>query len=129
MPRRLVLALVALAGAGIAMAWPLALADPVWSVAVAAALGAMVLAYYSVGLALLGQRFGLDDLAVANAAFIACYEIGTVSGPTLAGAAMDLWDPHGLPATLAVVSLAFAVLALVRWRSGTDERRAESVLD
>ncbi|MCH9011532.1 MAG: hypothetical protein IIA68_00530 [Proteobacteria bacterium] len=36
-----------------------------------------------------------------NAAFIKAYEVGGATGPALGGAAMDLWDPHGLPLAVA----------------------------
>ena len=36
-----------------------------------------------------------------NAAFIKAYEVGGAIGPALGGAAMDLWDPHGLPLAVA----------------------------
>ncbi len=35
-------------------------------------------------------------MAVANAVFIVAFEAGNVTGPGLAGAAMEVWDPHGL---------------------------------
>jgi MFS family permease len=127
--RRLMLTVVALLGAAVALLWPLTMSDYPFALALGALLGGLILSYYSIGLALLGQRFGLEDLAVANAAFIVCYELGTVTGPTIAGVAMDLWDPHGLTLTIAVPSLLFAGLAFVRWRAGRDERRRETVVD
>ncbi len=36
-----------------------------------------------------------------NAAFIKAYEVGGATGPALGGAAMGLWDPHGLPLAVA----------------------------
>lgn len=129
MSRRLMLALLSLFGALAAMLWPLAMASYPVALVLGGVLGGLILSYYSIGLTLLGQRFGLEDLAVANATFIVCYELGTVSGPTLAGAAMDLWDPHGLSAAIALPSLLFAGLALARWRTARDERRFETVIE
>jgi MFS family permease len=107
----------------IAMAVVATLATPLVALAVAAPwaswpvlflLGGLSLGYYGVGLALLGARFGPGDLAVANAAFIVLYEGGSFVGPTLAGTAMDLWNPHGYLVFLAVTSIAYALLALYR---------------
>lgn len=83
--------------------------------------GGAVLGFYTVGLALLGQRFKAGDLAVANAAFIVLYQLGSVIGPAAGGWSMELWDPHGLLATMAIFSAGFAGVALVRhWRGRTD---------
>jgi MFS family permease len=128
MARRLLLALLALAGAVVALLWPLVMDAYPAALAVGVVIGGLVLSYYSIGLALLGQRFALEDLAVANAAFILCYELGTLTGPAVAGAAMDLWR-HGLPATIALASLLFSALAFSRWRTAEDERRETSVVD
>lgn len=85
------------------LAWPLLMI-----------LGGLALGYYTVGLALLGTRFGPGELAVANAAFIVLYEMGTMIGPAVAGGAMDLWEPHGYVAALAMFAAVFAALVLVR---------------
>jgi MFS family permease len=64
-------------------------------------LGAALTGFYTLGLALMGQRFDAAGLAAANTAFIMLCEAGSLSGPPLAGAAMDLWNPHGLILALA----------------------------
>ncbi|MDP6705062.1 MAG: MFS transporter [Alphaproteobacteria bacterium] len=76
--------------------------------------GGLLPGIYTVAMAILGQRFRGDDLITANAAFGVLWGVGSLAGPALGGAAMDLWDPHGLPATLAVASALFLVVALVR---------------
>lgn len=63
-------------------------------------------AFYTVGLALLGERVKAGALAAANAAFIFAYGVGSLAGPPAAGAAMDAFNPWGL-------LLAFAILALL----------------
>lgn len=110
---RMLGALGVLSGLG-ALALPLALRHELLLGAMVMLLGGAVLAFYTVGLALLGQRFRAADLAVANATFIMLYETGTFVGPGLAGAAMDLWQPHGLIGAVAAVSMLFAVLAFAR---------------
>ncbi len=77
-------------------------------------LGGLVAGLYTVGLAHLGSRFRGADLAQANAAFVVFYSIGLIVGPPLGGAGMDLWPPHGLPATLAVMFLIYVAVVLAR---------------
>ena len=79
-------------------------------------LGGCLLAFYALGLALLGQRFLPVQLAVANATFILTYELGSLSGPVLAGLAMDLGHPGGLLGFIAAVCGIFASIALWRGR-------------
>jgi hypothetical protein len=42
------------------------------------------------------------------------YEVGSVGGPILSGAAMDAWPLYGLPIVVAVVAGALFVFGLVR---------------
>jgi len=110
--RRLLLGM-ALAGA---VATPLlgpALVSPWLAWPLAFVLGGLALGYYTLGLTLLGARFGPGDLAVANAAFLMLYEAGAALGPALAGAAMELWPPQGYLLFFAVAALAYAIVA---WR-------------
>ena len=76
--------------------------------------GGTVVGLYTVGLTLLGQRFRPIDLAGANVAFVTIFESGSVIGPTAAGAAMDAWDPHGLPLVVGLASAAFVLVAARR---------------
>jgi MFS family permease len=70
-------------------------------------------AFYTVGLALMGERVRIGDLATANAAFIFAYGVGSLIGPPVAGAAMDGFDPHGLMIAFAVFAALYLVIA---WR-------------
>ena len=75
--------------------------------------GGLIGSFYALTLALLGQRFAARDLAVANAAFILAYELGGAAGPVLGGAAMDFWDPHGLPLAVGLSLAAFLLFAFL----------------
>jgi MFS family permease len=66
--------------------------------------GGTATATYTLGLAILGQRFDAGTLVSANAAFIACYGIGTILGPPTVGVLMDRLGPNALPAALGCVS-------------------------
>lgn len=73
-------------------------------------------AIYTVGLAHLGSRFSGGEIAVANAAFVVLYSIGMMVGPPIAGAAMDLAGPPGLPLGFAAILLAYVVVIVWRLR-------------
>lgn len=91
-----------LAGAP-ALLWPMVF---VW--------GGVVFGVYTAALALLGERFPAAELAGANALFIMAYEVGSLTGPPLAGAAMDSIGPIGLPATIILVAGSFLLFGLAR---------------
>jgi MFS family permease len=69
--------------------------------------GGFIGGIYTVGLTLLGQAVPLARLASGNTAFIMVFEIGSLTGPPLAGVAMDLWNPYGM---LAIVAAPLVVL-------------------
>ncbi len=69
---------------------------------------------YTLGLALLGERFGPAQLATANAAFVMMYEMGSITGPVASGAALDRWPAFGLPIAVGGVAALFIVIAVAR---------------
>jgi MFS family permease len=76
---------------------------------------------YTLGLAIIGERFDGGRLAAANAAFVMSYGIGSLFGPAIGGGAMDVYDPHGV---LAVTSgLALAYLGFLAIRHFTRKQR------
>jgi MFS family permease len=105
--------LAALGVALAALAALLAVLITVDGLAFAAAfvLGGVVMAFYAVGLALLGQRVPRQRLVLANAGFLMAYEAGAVVGPLLGGIAIDAWPPHGIAVVTATAGLALAVYA------------------
>lgn len=76
--------------------------------------GGVTFGAYTTGLALLGMRFKHDGMAAANAAFVMTWEMGTMSGAPLAGAAIALFGAAGFPAVM-VVAMAFVAL-IALWR-------------
>lgn len=108
--------LMGMAATGVVSALLLApsLASAPARLAVLFALGGALFAIYSLSLTLLGQRFSGERLAEANAAFVFMYGVGALVGPPAAGLAMDLWDPHGLPAFLGLVCGLYLALGVAR---------------
>jgi MFS family permease len=74
-------------------------------------LGGVVLAFYTVGLASVGDDVGDRDLASANAAFLIMYQVGGILGPALAGLAMEINPIWGY--VVATCSMAMIGAALV----------------
>lgn len=75
--------------------------------------GGCVSGLYTVGLAHLGARLSGADLAAANAAFIFCYAVGTVAGPQVIGAAMDITNDNDAFAWALTAFFGFYVLVSV----------------
>jgi predicted MFS family arabinose efflux permease len=98
-----------------ALLWPLLF---VW--------GGTLYAFYSQGIALLGEEFAAADLAAANTLFVMVYCCGGALGPSLGGLVMDLWPRHGLPALLSAAALSLvAGLLIARGQGpGRSTRRA-----
>lgn len=88
---------------GTLLVWPLAF---VW--------GALSFGIYTLALIDLGARFSGAMLVAGNAAFAFMWGIGGIAGPPATGAAMDVVGIQGLPLTLGAMSLALAVLRMLR---------------
>ncbi len=113
--RRAVLAVCAFASAVLAGLTPLLdpRAGPILGVLVL--WGGISFGIYTVGLAVLGQRFHGGDIARANAAFTIFYTLGGLIGRPIAGKAMDLVGGVGFGGTLAFFYAAAGVAAAVAW--------------
>ena len=67
--------------------------------------GGTLYAFYSQGVALLGEEFAVENLPSANTLFVMVYCLGGVIGPSAGGMAMDLWPSRGLPVLLSGAAL------------------------
>jgi MFS family permease len=92
--------------ASTALLWPMLF---VW--------GGTAFGIYTISLSLLAERFSRDSMAGANTAFVMSYETGSLSGPVLAGAAIDLAGPNGLIVSVAAVCTAFLLFSHTRRRA------------
>lgn len=73
---------------GLALALPFALGDPFTGLVTAFLIGGVILAFYALGLAIIGERLTGSELTAANAGFIIMYQLGGLIGPLFAGIAM-----------------------------------------
>lgn len=89
--------------------------------------GGTLYAFYSQGIALMGEQFPASELAAANTAFVMVYCVGGVVGPSLGGYFMDLWPRAGLPlflcATPFVLLIGLARRRVAAQRAETDRAR------
>ncbi len=70
---------------------------------------------YALGVILVGERFKGHQLAMASTAFTACWAVGTIIGPLLAGAGMDHWGADKLPLIIFGFFLLYLPLPLREW--------------
>lgn len=114
--RRIVLAVCALVSA--ALVASIAFIDP-QSNAILVVLvlwGGISFGIYTVGLALLGQRFSGGDIARANAAFTIVYTVAGLVGRPIAGGAMDVMGRSGMTSTVMLFYVIAGVAALLALR-------------
>ncbi|WEX87436.1 MFS transporter [Sinorhizobium garamanticum] len=76
--------------------------------------GGCVSGLYTVGLSHLGSRLQGADLAAANAAFVFSYAVGTVAGPQVIGAAMDVTGNDGFAWAIAAFFGLYVALSVAR---------------
>ncbi|MHA7970707.1 MFS transporter [Rhizobium terricola] len=93
--RRLLLSAMAVIGLAGSLALPWLSGNWLLMAVVLLFWGGSVSGLYTVGLSHLGSRLTGSDLAAANAAFVFCYAVGTVAGPQVIGAAIDISGNHG----------------------------------
>ena len=114
--RRAMLAACALASAVLSGVLPLLDPRAFGIFAVLMLWGGISFGIYTVGLAVLGQRFQGGDIARANAAFTMFYTVGGLIGRPIAGKAMDLVGDAGFGGTLAFFYAAAGIAVLVAMR-------------
>lgn len=101
----------------LSVALPWALAASWFAPAIAFVLGGVVLGFYTVGLAIIGDDVAPRDLASANAAFLVMYQVGGMIGPTAAGAAMTIAPVGGFVATVSAIVITGAASVMLMERS------------
>ncbi len=77
---------------------------------------------YTTALTMLGRAFTKEELPSANTTFTMFWEFGAFVGPLLGGAAMWLWNPHGMIAVSVVAGLMLVTLGMKALRSTAQNR-------
>ncbi|MEP3244804.1 MAG: MFS transporter [Sneathiella sp.] len=78
--------------------------------------GGAVVGTYTIALVIMGQEFKGPDLVTANAAAGVLWGVGSLLGPSSAGLAMEIYEPHGMPAIFAFICILFILLALWQFK-------------
>jgi MFS family permease len=111
----------------LALALPSALADPFAGYVTAFLMGGVILGFYTLGLAIIGERVSASGLAAVNAAFIIMYQLGALVGPLCAGMAMMDDAVHGF-VTIVIVTMVITGTALLlfnrmerRWAAASPD--------
>jgi MFS family permease len=76
--------------------------------------GGLILALYGLSLTLLGERFPPTQLAAASAAFLILYQLGSMTGPIVAGVAMDSIGADGFIWSVGTAGLLIAIVAFAK---------------
>ncbi len=113
--KRLILGGCAVLGCAGALTFPLLISNLALMLPVLFIWGGVIFGMYTAALVMIGERFTGVELAGANAAIAMMWGLGALMGPSLGGVAMDIWDPHGFPAVLALISGCFAVFVGYRY--------------
>jgi MFS family permease len=93
--------------------------------------GAIAFGTYTVAMVELGDRFSGTLLLAGNSAFGLMWGIGGIIGPSVAGGAMDLIGPEGLPVTLGILffTLGFAAARVpLSWAKSTTLPAQDNIL-
>lgn len=77
-------------------------------------LGGVSAGLYTIGLAQLGTKLKGSDLAAANSAFIFCYGIGMLIGPSIIGQAMETHPLTGFSFAMALFFGLYVILITIR---------------
>ncbi len=108
----------------LALALPLALQNTIAAIVTAFLIGGVILGFYALGLATIGERDGEGDLAAVNAAYIVMYQCGALVGPIFAGIAMTDHPIRGFVViVIAVMAIAGALLIGLEFKERRGQRR------
>lgn len=112
--RRTLLAILATIGLAGSLLLPLISSNWLAMATIMLFWGGCVSGLYTIGLSHLGSRLTGSDLAAANAAFVFCYAVGTVAGPQVVGAAIDMGGTSGFAWSIAGFFALYVLLSVAR---------------
>jgi MFS family permease len=115
MNRRLLLLLCVLVSIGGFLIVPFAISADILGLVLFFTAGGIFATLYSFGVIMLGERFTGSDLATASAVFTLMWGLGVLTGPVVAGAAMDHLGSSGLIWTAIAMLLLYLPIPFVAW--------------
>jgi MFS family permease len=96
-----------------ALLMPAVLAIPIWNWVFMLLFGAVLSGIYTIAMVIIGGQFRGADLAAASALYGFMWGMGSVLGPPIGGLAMELFPPHGVPLSIAVLFAGFLPFAAI----------------
>jgi MFS family permease len=78
---------------------------------------------YTVIMTIVGQRFRGMELVVANIAIGILWGVGSLTGPSITGVAMDIWETNGFPIVFIGASAVFVLFASGRLLLAKDRAK------
>jgi MFS family permease len=115
MNRRLLLLLCVLVSIGGFLIVPFAISADILGLVLFFVAGGIFATLYSFGVIMLGERFTGSDLATASAVFTLMWGLGVLTGPIIAGTAMDHLGSGGLIWTAIAMLLLYLPIPFVAW--------------
>jgi MFS family permease len=67
---------------------------------------------YTTEMTMIGRSFEMNELSGASAAFSMAFNIGALTGPIIAGVAIQIWDPHGMLVVIGAAGAGIAIMAV-----------------
>lgn len=101
---------------------PMLLAEPVAARVLVFLLGGIILGFYTVALAIIGEQVPEGALAAANMAFLVMYQAGAIVGPAAAGLAMTASPMVGFVATMTTLMAVCAAAVVLIERTARRSR-------
>jgi MFS family permease len=74
--------------------------------------GGFLAGLYTTELTMIGRSFATKELPGASTVFSMAFNFGALSGPALAGAAMQIWDPHGMLVVIGAAGAGVAIMSM-----------------
>lgn len=123
--RRYVLAAICAAGALVALATLVATHGSVTALMLTMFVyGGLAFSVYPVSVAFVNDRLAREHALASSSGLLLVYGVGAAIGPTLAGAAMELFGPRALFVYFAIVYVPVAVFAYYRTRKSPEPHDA-----
>lgn len=111
MPRETVILICGLIGMAGALLLPVIIHMPLLLWPMLIIWGGAVVGTYTLALIIMGQTFRGAELVTANAAAGVLWGLGSLIGPSSAGLAMEVVEPHGMPLSFAFICFIFVLIA------------------
>ncbi|MBL4740423.1 MAG: MFS transporter [Sneathiella sp.] len=111
MQREKVILICGLIGLAGALLLPIVINIPILLWPMLVIWGGAVVGTYTLALVMMGQTFKGAELVTANAAAGVLWGLGSLIGPSSAGVAMEVIEPHGMPLSFAFICFLFVLIA------------------